>query len=121
MAEDLTKGFDELAEELEDIAKHADESHRRQALDEGGEIVVDRARTLVNYSERRKGLLQKTGITKGDNTGEKIDIGWTKDGFYGRFLENGTTKMAPRPHISPAYEQTKSQVNEKMLTIMKLK
>lgn len=121
MAEDLTRGFDELAKELEEIAKHTDESHRRQALEDGAEIVIDRARTLVNYSKRRKGILQKTGIVKGDNTGDKIDIGWTKDGFYGRFLENGTSKMAPRPHISPAYEQTKTQVNEKMLATMKLK
>ena len=118
MAEDMTRGFDELAKELEEIAKHADESHRRQALDDGAEIIVDRAREIVPVDT---GLLSRSGIVKGNNTGDAIEVGWTKDGFYGRFLENGTTKMAPRPHISPAYEQTKTQVNEKMLATMKLK
>lgn len=118
---DLTKGFDELAQELSQIAKAATGPAKKEALEDGAEIVVDRARTLVNYSKRRKGLLQKTGIVKGDNTGDKIDIGWTKDGFYGRFLEYGTSKMAPRPHINPAYEQTKTQVINTMLTKLKLK
>lgn len=115
---DLTKGFDELAQELSQIAKAATGPAKKEALEDGAEIVVDRARALAPVDT---GLLKREGIVKGDNTGDKIDIGWTKDGFYGRFLEHGTSKMAPRPHISPAWEQTKTQVINTMLTDLKLK
>ena len=115
---DLTKGFDELAQELSQIAKAATGSAKKEALEDGAEIVVDRARTRAPVDT---GLLKREGIVKGDNTGDKIDIGWTKAGFYGRFLEHGTSKMAPRPHISPAWEQTKTQVINTMLTKLKLK
>lgn len=115
---DLTKGFDELAQELSQIAKAATGPAKKEALEDGAEIVVDRARVLAPVDT---GLLKREGIVKGDNTGDKIDIGWTKAGFYGRFLEHGTSKMAPRPHINPAWEQTKTQVINTMLTDLKLK
>lgn len=115
---DLTKGFDELAQELSEIAKAATGPAKQQALGKGGDIIVQRARAIVPVDT---GLLKREGIVKGDNTGDKIDIGWTNDGFYGRFLEHGTSKMAPRPHISPAWEQSKTQVTETMLTMLKLK
>ena len=115
---DLTKGFDELRQELTEYAKGASEPTRKQALDEGGKIFETRARSLA---PRRFGTLQDKGIVRGNNSGDFIEIGWTKEGFYGRFLERGTSKMAPRPHIRPAYEQSKNQVAEIMLRKMKLK
>lgn len=35
-------------------------------------------------------------------------VTWSKDAFYGRFLEYGTSKMAARPFLRPAYEAKKS-------------
>ena len=118
MAEDLTKGFQEFSEELTELAKSTSEPYRKEALDAGGEIIVERARQLVPVDT---GLLQREGIVKGDNDGNSIQVGWTKDGFYGRFLENGTSKMSPRPHIRPAYEQKKREVWDVMEKKMKLK
>ena len=115
---DPTKGFDELSKELADISKNVSEPVRKEALDKGGEIIVRRARSLVPV---RTGLLKREGVVKGDNNGDSIEIGWTKDGFYGRFLEYGTSKMAPRSHLRPAYEQTKNEVMNTMLQTMKLK
>ena len=115
---DPTKGFDELSQELADIAKHADAPTRKEALEKGAEIIVRRARSLVPVDT---GLLKRSGVVKGENNGTSIQIGWTKSGFYGRFLERGTSKMAPRPHIWPAYEQTKNEVMDTMLRKMKLK
>lgn len=31
-------------------------------------------------------------------------VTWSKEAFYGRFLEHGTSKMAARPFLRPAYE-----------------
>ena len=110
-------GFAELQTELQDIAKGVSDTSRKEALEEGAEIITARARTLAPV---RTGLIKREGITKGNNNGESIEVGWTKDGFYGRFLEYGTRKMAPRSHIRPAYEQTQSQVMNVMLKKMKL-
>ena len=115
---DLTKGFEELRQELSEIAKAIDGPERKQALEDGGEIVEDRARSLA---PERTGLIKREGIVRGNNTGEYIEVGWSKDGFYDKFLEWGTSKMAPRAHIRPAWEQTQSKVLETMLSKMKLK
>jgi HK97 gp10 family phage protein len=29
-------------------------------------------------------------------------VGWTRDGFYGRFVELGTEHSRPQPHLVPA-------------------
>ena len=119
-------GFAELQTELQDIAKATDEPSRKEALEEGGEIIKTRAKQLApvlqdEHYGRTRGYLRNQGIVIGNNTGENIEVGWTNDGFYGRFLEYGTRKMNPRSHIRPAYEQTQSQVMNVMLQKMKLK
>lgn len=114
---DLTKGFDELSKELAELSKSADPARRKDALEDGAEIIVARARSLAPV---RTGLLKREGIVKGNITGDFVDVGWTDDGFYGRFLEYGTSKMAPRSHLRPAYEQTKTQVVDVMLRKLKL-
>ena len=126
MAEDLTKGFQEFSEELTELAKSTSEPYRKEALDAGGEIIAGRARQLVpvlkdEHYGRVRGYLRDQGIVKDDNDGNSIQVGWTKDGFYGRFLENGTSKMDPFPHIRPAYEQKKREVWDAMEKKMKLK
>lgn len=115
---DLTKGFAELREDLQQVSRSTDEATRRKALEEGAESVVDRAKQLA---PKRTGLLSRSGIVAGKNTGESIDIGWTADAFYGRFQEYGTSKMAPRPHLRPAWEQRQSVVLDGMARRMKLK
>lgn len=118
---DMLRGFEELCAELEEIAKGADEPHRKAALEAGGKIIKDRAREIVQYGDEPYHLATK-GIVIGQFTGNKIDIGWTEKGFYGRFLENGTERMDhPFPHINKAYEQVKTQVREAMLRELNLK
>lgn len=34
-------------------------------------------------------------------------VTWSKEAFYGRFLEYGTSKMAARPFLRPAFEAKK--------------
>ena len=113
---DLTQGFTELQDELKEIADSADQAHINKALDSGAEIIVQRARSLAPV---RTGRL-RSGIVADPPDGDKIDIGWTKEAFYRRFLENGTSKMAARKHLAPAYEQNQARIMEAMLIILKL-
>lgn len=36
-------------------------------------------------------------------------VTWSKDAFYGRFLEYGTSKLSARPFLRPSYEAKKSE------------
>ena len=113
-----SRGFDELRAELEEIVKSVDEPHRKAALKAGAELIRERASAIA---PKRGGTLKTSGIVAGNLTDGYIEIGWTEEAFYGRFLEMGTSKMAPRPHLRPAYEQRKTQVIDAMLEKMKLK
>ncbi|MDY7815371.1 HK97-gp10 family putative phage morphogenesis protein [Burkholderia pseudomallei] len=37
-------------------------------------------------------------------------VTWTREAFYGRFVEHGTSKMAAKPFLRPAYEAKKADV-----------
>ena len=37
-------------------------------------------------------------------------VTWTKEAFYGRFGEHGTSKMSAKPFLRPSYEATKQEV-----------
>lgn len=41
------------------------------------------------------------------NNGKDIEVGWSK--YYGRMVEDGTTKMSAQPHMIPLYESNKEQ------------
>lgn len=41
------------------------------------------------------------------NNGKDIEVGWGK--YYGRMVEDGTTKMSAKPHMIPLYESNKEQ------------
>lgn len=114
---DLTQGFSELQDELRKISEGVDQAHINKALEAGAEIIVQKARALAPVNT---GRLKSRGIVADPPSGEQIEIGWTKKEYYGRFHENGTSKMKATPHIRPAYEQNQNRIMEEMLNVMKL-
>lgn len=58
----------------------------------------------------------RDNILKSEVQDGKIDIGTRPvgDGFYGFFLEYGTSKMQARPWARPAWESNKRKVKELM-------
>lgn len=113
---EILAGMLELSLELEELAQAAGPERRRQALQTGAEIIVADAR---NRAPVDTGLLQREGIAFSIED-ETANIGWTKSGYYGQFLENGTSKMQARPHLRPAYEAKKNAVQQAMLQELKL-
>lgn len=99
-------GMEELASQLEELAKKTDAEACREALDAGARIVTEAVR---NRAPVRTGKLQDKGITYEVKDETVAEIGWTKDGFYGRFHEYGTSKMAARPYMRPAFEASKEE------------
>lgn len=89
-----------------------------EGLIKSGELVRDRAKDKAPF---RKGKL-KSAIACGDlelkRDKVKIDIGidtsikpFSKDGYYARFQERGTSKMRAHPYLRPALDESKNDVN----------
>jgi len=124
-------GFNELAEELAAVAKKATSKEtQKKALTAGAEIIVKSAQGNVN---NQTGHLRKNiGSEYVENGGNgEMRIGFTKDGFYGRFLEfgfnavgrkkrrgrgKGEGRFVKKPMIQPAWESDQESVLNAMLT-----
>ncbi|MCL2197312.1 MAG: HK97 gp10 family phage protein [Defluviitaleaceae bacterium] len=91
-------GFEATAKDIEQLASRAtDETIIRKALKNGANPIVDRAkRNATQVMRRRTGRLVNS--TRDEyNPKEKTQvIGWSGEGFYGRFHEYG---YRPRPGI----------------------
>lgn len=110
------KGFDELTELLEEYAAEADEERVMKTLEYGAEELVKILKKLPKpYSQ-----IHTPGYTHLVNTfiyqqnNKQVDVGWGK--YYGKMVENGTTKMRAYPHLNPAWEKNKELIYNKMLS-----
>jgi len=80
----------------------------------GAKVVSDEAKRLVPV---RYGRLKKSiGLTKRKSSVGEVDFsvsprkGGKNNGFYGRFIELGTSKMIARPFLRPALEKSVDEV-----------
>lgn len=51
--------------------------------------------------------------------GKEVVVGWGK--YYGRMVENGTSKMAARRHLKPVFDKNKEKYYKIMLTKIGIK
>lgn len=108
-------GLDELIKKLEDMGK-AGEKIENKALKRAGKVILDEAKENVPF---RKGKLKEglklSGI-KRKGTRKYLLVGIQKNDnskiFYGKFLEFGTSKMAAKPFMEPAYQNKKEEAKE---------
>lgn len=108
------KGMEELMDKIEALGG-AGSKIENQALLKAAKPILDDAVATVVFKDRstdlRKGLKisrpKKKGDTKYVLVG--IDKGDISEIFYGKMVEWGTSKMAARPFLAPAYERNKSE------------
>lgn len=48
-------------------------------------------------------------------------VTWSKDAFYGRFVEFGTSEAAANPFLRPGYEAKKQAASEAMIEVIQKK
>jgi len=48
-------------------------------------------------------------------------VTWTKEAFYGRFVEHGTSKMGAKPFLRPGYEAKKQAAAAKVGEVIQAK
>ncbi|MET3507036.1 HK97-gp10 family putative phage morphogenesis protein [Halalkalibacter oceani] len=103
------QGLDQLASQLEKMGSEGNKI-RDEAVKDGGEVLSE---TVENQAPVRTGTL-KGSIAVSDPANGEVEVGPSDKGFYGRFLEFGTRKMRARPFMGPAFEQSKSKIEQKM-------
>jgi len=111
-------GLREIEQALRRIARATPEAVQREALHDAGEIVAERARSLVPVrsgnlrdsiavaDEGQSGVLSQGGV--------EVFVGPQADGFYGHFVEFGTVNMAAEPFMRPAFDATRDEVMDRL-------
>jgi HK97 gp10 family phage protein len=136
---DEVKGLAELDRFLETLPEEMQRSMLYSSLMTAARPIMDQAKSNVQRefggSMRWTGTLMQ-GITRGrmkktglaarvdvklkrpKGTGPTVINGVHKkygnDPFYGRYLEMGTSKMAPKPWLRPAADSKQDEAGEKM-------
>jgi HK97 gp10 family phage protein len=98
-------GDKELEKKLKGISRRAKGQALRTAAKAGAEMIVEEAKRLapVDTGTMRDSIRSVFGKRTSDSV--TVEIGHGKKGWYGRFVEEGTSKMAARPHLRPAMDE----------------
>ena len=112
------KGLGELIKNLNSLPDKLEKKVIRAAARKGANIIRDKARQNV---QKDTGNLQKSIITSGVKITGKIAFRVSlkqrktknsKDPYYGRFVEFGTSKTPAHPFMRPALDESESEVLE---------
>jgi HK97 gp10 family phage protein len=117
--------FSKLAAKLDSITKAAEESVR-PAAQAGAQVFYDEVRQRVPVSAKphstkgkkqtfnpgtlRSAVYQAFANKESGDGKAMYRISWNKThAFYGRFVEFGTSKMAAKPFLRPAYDAARAK------------
>jgi len=109
------KGADDILQRLKELGAKA-MPETQQAVAEAAKIIQDEAATRVR--KRTGTLAQSITISESKRKVRKapgeasVFIGPSKEGYYGLFLELGTSKMPAYPFLVPALKASKARVKE---------
>lgn len=121
------KGLEDLIAKLNSLPEKLEKKVIRSAVRKGANIIRDKARSYVpvDSGELRKsitvsGAKYKKGtiafaIKPRKNKKRGITV------FYGKFIEFGTSKMAAKPFMRPAYDEAEKEVLETVINDIKSK
>lgn len=111
-------GFEELAEIVSNYLK-ATENAEEGLMVAAEALVIDLKKLTKPMSDIRKSdythLIDSFAYEKRK---KKIVVGWGK--YYGRMVENGTSKMSARRHLLPVYEKNKDKYYKLMLKTLNI-
>lgn len=122
---DLMKlqGFKELADAMRELPKQVAKNALRSAVNAGASEIRKEARTRApkKSGTLKRALYQKqireessqykqvfyVGVRAGPTRGKDGKKDYSRDAWYWRFVEFGTSKMAAKPFLRPAFESKK--------------
>lgn len=121
------RGLEELIKKLNDLPKKLENRVIRAAVRQGANIIKEKAQSYVpentgalKKSIKVSGAKAKPGVISfkirpTNNTKKGISV------FYGRFIENGTSKMVAKPFMRPAFDEAGDEVIGKVIDTIKSK
>lgn len=110
------KGLEQLISKLNNLPEKLEKKVIRAAVRKGAILVRDKAREKAPV---KTGTLKKSIKIRSNKVANGIisfKIGPTNDKkkgtdvFYGRFIEFGTSKMAAKPFMRPALDESETEV-----------
>lgn len=129
--------FSKIAAKLDNLTKAAEEA-ARPAAQAGAEVFYQEVKQRVPVSAKphksgkktyspgtlRKAIYQAFADKESGDGKAMYRISWNKShAFYGRFVEFGTSKMAAKPFLRPAYDAARAKavkaVQERMAAELK--
>lgn len=121
----ITFDFSKLSAKLDQVRQAAEQS-TRPAAQAGAQVLYDEVRQRAPVSSKahstkgkkqtyqpgnlRAAIYQAYMQKESGDKSSKYRISWNKrEAFYARFVEFGTSKMAARPFLRPAYDAARAQ------------
>lgn len=121
------KGLEDLISKLNSLPEKLEKKVLRAAIRKGANIIRDKARAYVpvdtgelrksitvSGAKYRKGTIALS-IKPRKNKKRGISV------FYGKFIEYGTSKMAAKPFMRPAYDEAEKEVLDVVINDIKSK
>lgn len=113
-------GLDELSKKLKEMPIKLAKNGLRAAVNAGAEVIRKDAvaRVPVLTGRLKKAIYKKQIREQSNNVQQTFFVGArngkkyrkaNKDAYYWRFLEFGTSKMAAKPFLRPAFDTKKTQ------------
>ncbi len=120
MIEIKVEGLAEMRRALLELPVELQKGPLRAAVSAGAKVVQDKARELApEDTGTLKRAIYRTRSKEGSSAVQEMAIVGARSGkrlrrrgldaYYWRFLEFGTSKMAARPFLRPAFDTTMSQ------------
>jgi HK97 gp10 family phage protein len=125
----------ELVDFLDRMDTVGSESTLRQAAVAGARVIFDEVqfRAPVGNAYERKGTKHEPGTLKRSmliayDKEDSVEghlaiylVTWSKEAFYGRFVEFGTSRSAASPFLRPGYEAKKQEAAQAMIDVIQKK
>lgn len=121
------KGLEDLIAKLNALPAKLEKKVIRAAVRKGANIIRDKARSYVpvdtgdlkksitvSGAKYKKGTIA-LAIKPRNNKKKGVTV------FYGRFIEYGTSKMAAKPYMRPAYDEAEKEVLDTVINDIKSK
>lgn len=121
------KGLEEVLKKLYELPTKLEKKVLRSAVRKGAVMIRDKAR---GYAPTDTGNLKKSIVVMNKRIDGKIALKVgvlkrksknSKDPFYARFVEFGTSKMVAKPFMRPAFDASSDDVLEVVVNDIKLK
>ena len=116
------EGEQDIIDALKELEASVTAEAMEAALQAGAEILVDGMRDKLSTHRRTGELSRSLGMETTMNTKYNciVLVGMTKAGFYGRFLEYGTSNIKGDryAYARPTWDERKDEVNDAIIGVL---